>query len=150
LNQPTSTSCWYTCLTMLFKWKKRDAGTILSKMDQSPNLYPSYMLENGIAPSECKETAKMLGLGYAGDGEIDAQALADALKSHGPYWVAGMWQKNSSHVIVVTACNPDTGNIRYINPWMNVDLSDTVSNIDWLNKRGDVWKQTLGSLMYWV
>jgi hypothetical protein len=57
---------------MLFKWKSRDAGTILSKMDQSPNLYPSYMLENGIAPSECKETAKMLGLGYAGDGEICA------------------------------------------------------------------------------
>jgi hypothetical protein len=61
-----------------------------------------------------------------------------------------MWQKNSSHVIVVTACNPDTGNIRYINPWMNHDLSDSQSGIDWLNARGDVWKQTLGSLMYWV
>jgi hypothetical protein len=150
MNQPTSTSCWYTCLRMLFKWKGRDSSKILEKMDQSPNLFPYYMLDNGIAPSECKETAKMLGLGYAGDGEIDAEVLANALKSHGPYWVAGMWTKNSSHVIVVTACNPSTGQIRYINPWMNHDLSDSVGGIDWLNARGDVWKQTLGSLMYWI
>ncbi len=150
LNQPTSSSCWYVCLKMLFNWKKRDTSKILETMDSSPRLFPYYMLDNGIAPGECKETAKVLGLSWAGDGEIYADVLANALKVHGPYWVAGMWEKNSSHVIVVTGCNPETGNIRYINPWMNHDLSDTPGTIEWLNKRGDIWRQTDGSLMYWV
>lgn len=149
MNQPTSTCCWYTCLQMLFKWKGRDTGLILKKMDESPNLFPYYMLDNGIAPSECKETAKALGMSWAGDGEIDADVLARALRSHGPYWVAGMWQKNFSHVIVVTACNPEQGQIRYINPWMNHDLSDTWGTVSWLNDRGKVWKETDGSLIYW-
>jgi hypothetical protein len=54
-------------------------------MDTSPNLFPYYMLENGIALSECKETAKILGFGWAGDGESGAEALANALVTHGPY-----------------------------------------------------------------
>lgn len=149
-NQPTSTSCWYTCLQMLFDWKKKDSSKIIETMDQSPNLFPDYMLKNGIAPSECKETAKILGLGFAGDGDTYPDVMANALRSHGPYWVAGMWTKNSSHVIVVTSCDPETGAIRYINPWNNFDLSDSPGDIDWLNARGSVWKQTLGSMMYWV
>jgi Papain-like cysteine protease AvrRpt2 len=148
INQPTSTSCWYVCLKMLFNWKKRDTSTILTTMDTSPDLYPYYMLENGIAPSECKTTAYTLGMSCAGDGEIDAQVLANALKSHGPYWLAGMWTKNSSHVIVVTGCNPTSGEITYINPWCNYDLSESSGNIDWLNSRGSMWKNTFGSAIY--
>lgn len=83
-------------------------------MDQSPNLFPYYMLDNGISPSECKETAQILGLGCAGDGDTYPDLLANALKSQGPYWVARMWQKGHSHVIVVTACDLETGAIRYI------------------------------------
>lgn len=149
-NQPTSTTCWYTCLQMLFEWKKKDPSKLIPTMDTSPDLFPYYMLENGIAPSECKPTAKVLGLGYAGDGDTYPDVLANALKSHGPYWVAGMWTKNYSHVIVVTGCDPDTGAIKYINPWCNYDLSESIADVDWLNARGKVWKSTLGSMMYWV
>lgn len=149
-NQPTSSTCWYSCLQMLFEWKKRDRSTIISTMDSSPNLFPYYMLENGIAPSECKETAKILGLSWAGDGEIDAEVLANALVTYGPYWVAGMWKKGSSHVIVVTGCDPEQGQIRYVDPWMNHDLSETWATVSWLNARGKIWKETNGSLMYWA
>lgn len=150
MNQPTSACCWYTCLQMMFRWKKKDSSKILETMDSSPILFPDYMMKNGIAASECKETAKVLGLQWAGDGKIDADVLANALKVHGPYWVAGEWQKNSPHVIVVTGCNPNSGEIRYINPWMNHDLSDSSGSMSWLNSRGNRWESTDGSLMYWT
>ena len=156
-NQPTSTTCWLTCFQMLFQWKidkgqgsySADKGGILAAIDKSQNLFPYYMETAGIAPGECKETAKMLGLRWAGGGDIDAQALHNALKSHGPYWVAGNWG-SGSHVIMVTACNPDTGSIRYIDPWKNYSLSDSSGTISWLNGRSDVWRNCDASLIYWL
>lgn len=149
MTQPTSSTCWYTCLVMLHKWKSKDHSSIIKDMDKNDNLFPHYMLEAGIAPGECKETAKSLGMSWAGGGDIDAEVLANALKSHGPYWVAGMWRKNFSHVIVVTGCEPETGKIKYIDPWMNHDASESNGTISWLNDRGKVWKETDGSLIYW-
>ena len=81
-NQPTSTTCWLTCLQMLFQWKidkgqtsySADKDSILAAMDQSPNLYPYYMEKAGIAPGECKETAKMLGLRWSGGGDNEANS----------------------------------------------------------------------------
>lgn len=149
INQPTSTTCWYVCLQMLFNWKKRNPKEILDKLNADPDIFPDYWLTNGVAPANCIQIARCLGLGAAGDGEIDAGVLANALRTHGPYWVAGMWIKGSSHVIVVTACDPDTGRIKYINPWNNFTLTEDTNGIDWLNSRGDIWKSTFGSLMYW-
>lgn len=149
-TQPTSTTCWYSCLQMLFEWKGKDTASIISTMDSSPNLFPDYMLKNGIAPSECKETAKSLGMRWAGDGELDAGYFAEAIKKNGPYWVAGMWRKGFSHVIVVTAVDPDQGKIKYVDPWMNHDLSESNGTMSWLNDRGKIWKETDGSLIYWA
>ncbi len=156
MNQPTSSTCWLSSLQMLFQWKidkgssvSGDKDSILAAMDKSPNLFPYYMEKAGIAPGECKETAKMLGLRWAGGGDIDAQVLRDALKSHGPYWVAGNWG-SGSHVIVVTACNPDLGTIRYVDPWKNYTLADSPGTISWLNGRGSVWKNCDASLIYWL
>ncbi len=156
MTQPTTTTCWLACFQMLFQWKSDNGGSvsankasILATLDKSPNLFPYYMEKAGIAPGECKEAAKMLGLRWAGGGDIDAKALHDALKSHGPYWVAGNWG-SGSHVIVVTACNPDTGSIKYIDPWQNVTLSDSNGTMSWLNERGSVWKNCDGSLIYWL
>lgn len=156
-NQPTTTTCWLTCLQMLFQWKidkgskglSADKDSILAAIDKSPNLFPYHMETAGIAPGECKETAKMLGLRWAGGGDIDAKYFQEALKSHGPYWIAGDWG-SGSHVIVVTACDPDSGKIRYINPWQNVTLSDSAGTISWLNNRSNVWRDCDGALMYWL
>ena len=157
MTQRLSSTCWLTCFQMLFQWKidkgssslSASESSILAALDKSPNLFPYYMVTAGIAPGECKEAAKMLGLRWAGGGDIDAQILHDALKSHGPYWVAGNWG-SGSHVIVVTACNPDTGTIKYIDPWQNVTLTDSNGTISWLNGRGSVWKNCDSSLIYWL
>jgi hypothetical protein len=154
-NQPFSTCCWLTCLEMMFEWKriagddKKDFTKILTLMDASKDLYPYYMKNNGISPRECKETAKMLGLRWSGDGEITADILADMLPVRGPLWVAGMWRKGSSHVIVVTGVDRESGKIRYIDPWENYSLTDSPGTISWLNGRGDVWKNCDASVMYW-
>ena len=154
-NQPFSTCCWLTSLEMLFEWKflkddkTKDAAKILETMDKSKDLYPYYMKNNGIAPRECKETAKALGLRWSGDGDFTADILADMLPVYGPLWVAGMWRANSSHVIVVTGVDKEAGKIRYIDPWENYSLSDSPGTISWLNSRGDVWKGCDASVMYW-
>ena len=156
-NQQFSTSCWYASLQMLFDWKwrkqrkdeKAEPWKILEKMDKSKDLYPYYMHDNGISPRECKETAKMLGLRWSGDGDFTANILYDMLTTHGPLWVAGMWRRGSSHVIVVTGVDKDSGNIRYIDPWENYSLSDSPGTVSWLNSRGDTWKNCDASVMYW-
>ncbi|MGA9994600.1 MAG: papain-like cysteine protease family protein [Pyrinomonadaceae bacterium] len=151
-NQRLSTTCWLTCLQMMFEWKGKDSSedTILSKMDASPHLYPYYMRDAGIAPGECKETAKMLGLRWSGDGEISADILHDLMAKRGPIWIAGIWRRGYSHVMVVTGVNKETGAIRYIDPWENYSLSDSPGTVTWLNNRGDVWKSCDASVMYWL
>lgn len=154
-TQQLSTTCWLSCLEMLFAWKK-DTRDILSTMDQSPRLFPYYMKTAGIAPSECRETARQLGL-QCGSGAIEAKILKDCLAMHGPMWIAGDWVKGSdpdvtddnSHVIVVTACDPDDGKIKFINPWQNNDLSESSGTVSWLTKRSSKWKNCDAGVMYW-
>jgi len=154
-NQNLTTCCWYTCLQMLFSWKK-DTRDILAEMDKSPNLFPYYMKTAGIAPGECRETARYLGL-KCGSGNIEASVLTDCLKQHGPMWVAGDWAKGAdpnvegdhSHVIVVTGCDPDDGKIKFINPWQNNDLSESDGTVGWLTKRSTQWKNCDAGVMYW-
>ena len=149
INQPTSSTCWYVCLQMLYNWKGKNPAEIKQKLDADPQIFADYWFTNGVAPYNCLQIARCLGLQAAGDGDIDAGVLANALRVHGPYWCAGSWKKGTAHVIVVTGCNPESNEIRYINPWMNLDLSDSLETVDFLNRRGDEWKSTFGSLMYW-
>ena len=156
-NQPLSTCCWLTCLEMLYVWKndKGDTGknvnSILPEMDKSPVLYPYYMKNAGIAAGECQPTAKILGLRWSGDTKvIDAGVLTNALKTHGPLWIAGEWTKGSPHVIVVTGCDPDSGSIRYINPYANFTLDESSGTVGWLQERGSLWSSCDASIMYWL
>lgn len=149
INQPTSSTCWYVCMQMLYIWKGRDPKEILDKLNADPDIYPEYWLVNGISTYNCLQLARCLGMGCAGDGEADAEVLANALRTHGPYWVAGEWKKGSPHVIVVTGCNPESGKIRLINPWNNYDLSESEDLLENFNNRGKVWGNTFGSMIYW-
>lgn len=156
LRQPLATCCWFTCLEMLFNWKNakgdksKKASMILSEMDKSPNLYPDYMMNAGIAPGECRETARMLGLRASGDtAQLDAGILAEMLKNHGPLWIAGRWYRNFNHVIVLTGCDPDSGQVKYVDPWDNPDLSESSNSVGYLSKRGPVWTNCDASIMYW-
>ncbi|HTK38845.1 MAG TPA: papain-like cysteine protease family protein [Pyrinomonadaceae bacterium] len=157
-NQNTKAACWYFCLRMMFQWK-RDAGDInkdpekiLELMDKSARLYPYEMRDKwGIAPDECRETARTLGLTATGDGEIDAGVLEDTLKTKGPIWIAGDWGLGN-HVIVITGCEPATGKIRFINPYQNLGGTDSPGTISWLNdreKNGNLWKSCDASVMTW-
>jgi hypothetical protein len=74
--------------------------------------------------------------------------LANALKVHGPYWVAGEWKKGYAHVKVVIGCDPKLGQVKMINPWNPSDPVD-FATIDAFNKRGDKWKIN-GSFLYWT
>jgi hypothetical protein len=155
LSQPTAAACWYSCLRMLFTWKRdngdksKDPDSILEKMNASPNLWPYDMKDSwGIDASECRETARYLGLTATGDGDLDGSAIEEVLKTKGPIWVAGNWG-SGNHVIVVTACEASTGKIRYINPYQNHGATDSAGTLSWLNGRGSLWKNCDASVMYW-
>jgi hypothetical protein len=84
-----------------------------------------------------------------GAGDYTAEIIYDILTKKGPMWVAGMWLKGMSHVIVVTGINREDGSLKIINPWQNNDLTESPRSVSWLNARGDVWKSYEGSVMYW-
>lgn len=154
--QPSGACCWLTCLEMLYVWKNnkgdksKKIGSILSDMDQSPNLYPYFMQEKGIAPGECRETARMLKLGCSGETSVlDPHILTGMLKSNGPLWIAGKWYLNCDHVLVITGCNPETGKIKYVNPWRNYTGEESEGPIGWLANRGNEWTNCDASIMYW-
>jgi hypothetical protein len=150
-NQPTPATCWLSCLEMLFVWKKKDPSTICDLIDQKTELFSSQLCQYGIDPSECGPVAKALGLQWTGGGDIAADVLSQALKTHGPYWIGGQWYMHRSHAIVLTGVDPDTNKIRYINPYNNLSLTDSPGTLGWLNdNRGDVWKQSESGLMYWL
>jgi hypothetical protein len=154
ITQSLATCCWLASLQMMFQWKGKKGGAnktedeILNQMNVSPQLYPWFMKNSGIAPSECKETAKMLGLRWSGDGEFTNEILSSMLKSYGPLWIAGMWRKNQSHVIVVIGSDPESGAIKYFDP-MEPSGLESSGTINWLNNRGNVWKNCDASVMYW-
>jgi hypothetical protein len=172
-NQIENSTCWLSSLEMMFQWKYHKSGSyehsnslewkyercsgydytseILWKLDASYYLNPENMYKNGIAPQECRETARMLGL-YAtsfGD-EIDAKMLQDMLRRYGPLWISGMWIQGRSHVMVVTGCNAETQKISFINPWKNFSLSETSGFVYWLQDRGSQWINCDASVMYWL
>jgi len=147
ISQATASTCWLAALKMLYVWNNRPVNEPLDKLNEDPNIFPDYWLENGLAPDNCLTIARCLGLGCAGDGDADAEVLARALKSHGPYWVAGEWKKGYAHVKVVVGCDPDMGKVKLLNPWNPLDSVD-YADIDGFNKRGDRWK-VFGSFMYW-
>lgn len=149
LNQPTSSTCWYSCLQMLFIWKGLDPADVYRRLEADPEIFPDYWLQKGVAPYNCIQIARCLGLTGAGEGDADADVLANALTTHGPYWVAGEWKKGSSHVKVVTGVNPSSGKIRLVDPWMNHDLSESEDLLVNFNDRGKVWENTFGSFLYW-
>ena len=149
INQPTSSTCWLACMQMLFVWKGKDADDVLRKLNADPDIFPDYWVQNGVSPANCLQIARSLGMGCAGDGEIDGNVLARALTAHGPYWVAGEWIKGSPHVIVITGVNPATGRVKLVNPWKNFDLSESEDLLDNINNRRQPWISTFGSLIYW-
>ena len=155
LNQAKSTTCWLACLEMMFQWKNDKGDTSKKKsqicgiIDSNTDYWADDLVAKGIAPAECRQVAHALGLQPTGAGDYTAGILHDIISKKGPVWVAGMWLEGMSHVVVVTACDPDSGNIRIINPWKNYDLSDSPRTVSWLNARGDIWKSYEGSVMYW-
>ena len=82
-------------------------------------------------------------------GDYTPEILHDIISKKGPVWVAGMWLEDMSHVVVVTACDPEDGRIRIVNPWENYDLSDKLRTVSRFNARGNLWKSYEGSVMYW-
>jgi hypothetical protein len=148
--QRTSAECWLACLEMLFTWKGKDETRICDVIDQKTSLDSDYLKKNGIAPSECYEVAKALGLRWSGGGDIAADVLEGALKQHGPYFAGGAWRMHKSHAILLTAVDKDQDKIKYINP-MEPSGQETTATIDWFNdNRGSAWKQSASGFLYWL
>ncbi len=153
-TQALATTCWLTCLEMLFQWKKdkgdssKDKSQICNIIDEKTQFFSSIMVEKGIGTNECASVARALGMQPTGTGDYTRDILYDLVSKKGPLFVAGKWG-GSSHVILVTGCSNDSDEIKIVDPWKNYDLSESDSNLTWLNSRGSTWKGTEGSVMYW-
>ena len=155
LNQAAYTTCWLACLEMMVQWKN-DAGDytksksqIRNRIDKDTDYWADDLIDNGIHPRECAQVARALGMQPTGAGDYTPGILYDLISRKGPLWVGGMWLQGMSHAIVITGCNPENGAIKIINPWRNVDLTESPRTVSWLNARGTLWKSYEGSVMYW-
>jgi hypothetical protein len=154
-NQKFSTTCWLTCLEMMFQWKndRGDASKkkweICSLIDQKTDYWAEDLSNLGIAPIECRQVAQALGLQPTGAGDYTPEILHDIVSKKGPAWVAGMWIPGLSHAVLVTGCKPANGKITIIDPYKNWDLTESDRTVSWINARGSIWKSYEGSVMYW-
>ena len=148
IHQPTISTCWLACLQMLYVWKGKEPGLVMQTLDADPTIFPDYWKDNGLAPENGRQIARSLGLGCAGDGDMDLDVLDNALRTHGPYWVMGEWKPGYAHVKVIVGCEPKLNLVKLINPWNPSDDED-FNSIEAFNKRGERWK-VFGSFIYWV
>ncbi|MDQ3800862.1 MAG: C39 family peptidase [Acidobacteriota bacterium] len=155
LRQVVSSTCWLTCLEMMVQWKN-DQGDmskkkweIRSKIDSDTDYWSDYLADEGIAPGECYQVARALGMQPTGAGDYTKEILYDLISKKGPLWVGGHWYGNSAHVIVVTGVDPQSGKIKIADPYNNFDLSEGDRDVGWLNARGKHWKSYEGTVMYW-
>ena len=155
LRQAKSTTCWLTCLEMLFQWKNDQGDTskkksqICSKIDSDTDYWADDLVKEGIAPYECYQVARAMGMQPTGAGDYTKEILHDLVSKKGPLWVGGYWYGNSAHVIVVTGVNPVNGKITIVDPYNNWDLTEGDRDVGWLNARSKHWKSYEGTVMYW-
>jgi hypothetical protein len=155
LNQAKTTTCWLACFEMMYQWKRdkgdssKDKSQICSTIDSKTDFFSSIMVEKGIGLHECAAVGRALGMQPTGAGDYTREILYDLISKKGPLWVAGTWVPGCPHVIVVTGVDTDSDNIKIINPWQNLDMSEGSRSITWLNARGNLWKGVEGSVLYW-
>ncbi|RVT96955.1 hypothetical protein EOD42_11180 [Rhodovarius crocodyli] len=113
LPQRTATTCWYTCLEMMFTWKERDPGEIKDLLVNAGILWDDAC-KTGLKAKDYQRAAKALGLKAWGSGSGWSGANFASFCAASPVWVAGNW-KGYNHNVVVIGASRDQ--VKFIDPW---------------------------------
>lgn len=155
LRQVYSSTCWLTCLEMMFQWKNdkgdksKQKSQICSKIDSDTDYWADDLVKEGLGAPQCYQVARAMGMQPTGAGDYTKEILHDLISKKGPLWVGGYWYGKSAHAILVTGVNPVNGDITIVDPLNNWDLSEGDSDLGWLNARSKHWKSFEGTVMYW-
>lgn len=154
LPQETSTTCWYTCLRMMFMWKGRDPAEIRPALVNAGILWEDAC-QTGLKTRDYLRAAKALGLRAWGTGSSWSGANFASFCTISPVWVAGKWYDHS-HNVVVTAASRDQ--IKFIDPWWEGAKEASISTKwakDFIKGNGadkpgtDFYLRWIGAVMAW-
>ena len=112
------TECWLMCLKMMFSYKGWDESQIEPKLAAAGILVESAKKTTGLLTKDYMKSAKALGLHPWGAGQSWGAYDFKKWLTMGPVWVAGRWEPEGSHNVVVVGAS-DT-KIRFIDPWNDV------------------------------
>ncbi|WP_164867932.1 papain-like cysteine protease family protein [Rhodovarius crocodyli] len=149
LPQDSETTCWYTCLTMMFLWKGRDPDEIKPALVKAGILWDDAT-KTGLKTKDYFRAAKALGLTPWGTSSSWSATNFASFCAVSPCWVAGKWYDNSHNVVVIGASRKE---IRFIDPYWETSKEATIRT--WFENdfvHGKVPAQSPGTDFYqgWV
>lgn len=124
LPQDTATTCWYTCLVMMFQWADRDPGEIKPKLIAA-GIDWDDACRTGLKTNKYLTAAKALGLHARGAGQSWSTYEFKSWVATSPVWCAGRWHSEGSHNVVVIGASDEE--IRFIDPWWEGSKEATIS-----------------------
>jgi hypothetical protein len=131
--------CWIACVAMISSYKGR---TSMGIGDFTGGLDPSSASVANPAAGWPDQYARLRRFGFVNENPFrdrspDAAYIARMLHQHGPFMLThfatdllpGAFAPNTTHAIVITGIDMDTGRVWYNNPWGNADVETTVDSI---------------------
>ncbi len=159
--QRRSSTCWYACYQMLYKWKGIGVSEVedrikKSQTDEQKDADPpiadfDYMCDHGIGTSDLKPVARALKLEWGGGGGKDTtiSALLYALDKFGPIWIAGAWHGHSHVILLIGAKRGKVPMVNFLNPWLQYGGKQEIQRpLSWLNKGRGTWRNAVGSIVH--
>lgn len=151
--QDLATTCWYTCLVMMYEWAEWNPADIKPAL-VGAGIDWEDACKSGLKTKDYFKAAKALPLHGWGSGSSWSVGNFKQWLTLGPVWVAGRWMSGGSHNVVVIGASDDE--IKYIDPWWDTAKEPTITtrSADWFihgNKKDapgtDFYMGKIGAIM---
>jgi hypothetical protein len=130
LPQDLATTCWYTCMVMMYDWAGWNADDIKPAI-VGAGINWDDACKTGLKTKDYHVAAKAVKLHGWGCGTSWSAGDFKKWLTLGPVWVAGRWRSEGSHNVIVIGASDDT--IRFIDPWWEGEKEANIADrsADW-------------------
>jgi len=130
-GQFNTTTCWLACYRMLYRWKDRDEGKILGKLEAA-GLSVKDLRARGIDPRELPTAGSALGM-CGWDGRLakawDLEQIVYLLHDYGPLFFT--WDYGSSgHALLIVGFDSRNQQFKVYNPYNRFEVGTV--DVEWM------------------
>jgi len=124
LPQDLATTCWYTCMVMMYQWAEMNPDDIKPAI-VGAGINWDDACKSGLKTRDYLKAAKAVKLHGWGSGTSWSAGNFKQWLTMGPVWVAGRWRSEGSHNVVVIGASDDE--IKFIDPWWEGTKEATIT-----------------------